>query len=489
MDLPRFELTSLQLEPQRLALLASQALLPFLRRQRWFGTRTKAVSTASFDDVLPIPGAPAPLALVLATVAFDDASRQSWQLLLAAADPRTVSEDDAIAFVDLPDGTACIYDALRSPADCNQLVSSLLSCSGWTSSRGRCNVVASDLLRSLARPSVVTPLGVDQSNTSLLLGQGALMKLFRRVEPGPNPDVELADLLTSLGFAHAPRLLGHVSWIPDDGAPRTLAAFHEFVPNEGDGWNDALREVRAAFDDPSGPRIASYASRARDLGITTGRLHRALAHGTSADFAPEPVTPSDLERWHDRMIASLRRVASDLDHSTVQAVEDVFLRLPSVRSPGLKCRIHGDLHLGQVLLASGRWVVFDFEGEPLRPVAERREKHSPLRDVAGMLRSFDYAAHAALLERSAPGSRDWKRLEPSADRWASSARDAFTAGWRSAVQDAGFLPEQTSDLHFLMDVFELEKAVYELGYELAHRPDWSPIPTLGIRRIAERSTP
>jgi len=133
--------------------------------------------------------------------------------------------------------------------------------------------------------------------------------------------------------------------------------------------------------------------------------------------------------------------------------------------------------------------VFDFEGEPLRPVAERREKHSPLRDVAGMLRSFDYAAHAALLERSAPGSRDWKRLEPSADRWASSARDAFTAGWRSAVQDAGFLPEQTSDLHFLMDVFELEKAVYELGYELAHRPDWSPIPTLGIRRIAERSTP
>lgn len=232
MDLPRFELTSLQLEPQRLALLASQALLPFLRRQRWFGTRTKAVSTASFDDVLPIPGAPAPLALVLATVAFDDASRQSWQLLLAAADPRTVSEDDAIAFVDLPDGTACIYDALRSPADCNQLVSSLLSCSGWTSSRGRCNVVASDLLRSLARPSVVTPLGVDQSNTSLLLGQGALMKLFRRVEPGPNPDVELADLLTSLGFAHAPRLLGHVSWIPDDGAPRTLAAFHEFVPTK-----------------------------------------------------------------------------------------------------------------------------------------------------------------------------------------------------------------------------------------------------------------
>jgi trehalose synthase-fused probable maltokinase len=218
------------------------------------------------------------------------------------------------------------------------------------------------------------------------------------------------------------------------------------------------------------------------LGEVIARLHGALGAVHDVSWHPEPIVRHDLQQWRDTMMQRLHRAAPALAHDAQvqRAVEQLAPTIMDVSEPGKKSRIHGDLHLGQVLQTSGGWVVFDFEGEPLRPLSQRTAKTSPLRDVAGMLRSYDYAAFAVLFQLAAPASATWERLAPLALRWEEAMREAFLQGWRNHA------PAWAHSPGMLLDWWELDKAVYELGYELEHRPDWLRIPMHGIHRIISR---
>jgi maltose alpha-D-glucosyltransferase/alpha-amylase len=339
----------------------------------------------------------------------------------------------------------------------------------------------------------------EQSNTSILYGDRAILKLFRRLEPGMNPDVEIGRFLTARAhFPHTPALLGTARIEGADGAS-IAGMLQRFMPGSVDAWHHVLETGRADFAtnrssgdssgdssrDSSGNAVARDAER---LGAVTRALHEALASDTrDPDFAPEPASDEDVARWaastresvaHAAKLAASSGRASELgdERRYGQLVGEIERAVRG--DAGARIRHHGDYHLGQVLrTAEGEFMVIDFEGEPARPLVERRRKHNALRDVAGMLRSFGYAA--ATLASSAGGEVDEARLE----RWEGEARDAFLRGYFGAGDRSSFLPRTRESADALIRLFEIEKVFYELAYELDNRPDWSWIPRRGIQRL------
>jgi maltose alpha-D-glucosyltransferase/alpha-amylase len=329
-------------------------------------------------------------------------------------------------------------------------------------------------------------LGAEQSNTSIALGDRLVLKHVRRLGDGRNPDEEIGRFLTErTAFPHAPRLVGHAEYRPGDGEPMTVAVVHELVAGARDGWEWMLAELAAVYRDgfrdgrpPDAAAVAAAGSvtlgAIRRLGAVTAALHRALASDPDAPaFAPEPITVDDCARW-------ARAVERQLDDA--RAVLGARLRLdaPELTTAlgtlvGLrKIRHHGDFHLGQTLYraADGAWMIIDFEGEPLRPLAERRRKASALRDVAGLLRSLDYAATTAM-----PSGLDrW------ADAWATAAAAEFVAGYRAGIVSDRLVPTPDDAFARALSVFVLEKAAYEVVYEASHRPAWLGIPIRGLER-------
>jgi predicted trehalose synthase len=311
------------------------------------------------------------------------------------------------------------------------------------------------------------PMGAEQSNTSIVFGDEHVLKLYRRLEAGPNPELEVLRALAAAGFANAPRLEGALT---TEGPPleTALASVIGLVPAAGGGWELTLESFR---DDPSW-----LPERAWRLGEVTAGLHAALAASDDdPHFAPEEpsaealaLLAAEIEEEIATTFASLP--ADDALGAVAHRAEDLrdlVQELAAVGPAGLAIRTHGDYHLGQVLWADGDWVLLDFEGEPARSLPERRRKRSPLRDVAGMLRSFAYAASAAGVE---PG-------------WEQRARGEFLDGYLGAI-DQRVIPSGDA-LDRVLAIFELEKAIYELGYELDNRPDWVHIPVAGIQRLLE----
>ncbi|MFA5028740.1 MAG: DUF5752 family protein, partial [Candidatus Methylomirabilota bacterium] len=380
-------------------------------------------------------------------------------------------------------------------------------------------------------PDEAARLSAEQSNTSVVFGQRAILKFFRKLEAGPNPDVEVADLLTRQGsFRGTPRLLGSASYVPADGGePTTLLALQEFLPNQGDAWTSALARLAeyyaAAPEEAEGGQAsgsafartlaAADAEEARRLGALTGRLHMALA-GETADpaFAPEPITVSDVAAWIAGMEAQLEQAAAELSAAMPGLPDGV--REPAqilmqdtrplrggpaalqalTAEPVTKIRLHGDYHLGQLLRTGESFAVLDFEGEPARPLGPRRSKQCALKDVAGMLRSFAYAAQAALFraaEDSPETPRLAARLLPWAEAWEEGVRAGFLEGYLEETWQRGapFLPRSRDGLEAALRTFELDKATYELRYELNSRPAWVRIPLEGLRRAlaAPREAP
>ncbi|HUZ43623.1 MAG TPA: hypothetical protein VMU63_04410 [Acidimicrobiales bacterium] len=321
--------------------------------------------------------------------------------------------------------------------------------------------------------AIVRPVGAEQSNSSVVLGQEVILKLFRRLQPGSNPDVEVSTGLDRVGFNHLASPLG--VWTRDG---YDLAVAQEFLAGGSEGWALALTSLRDLYaseeEDPAAAG-GDFASEARRIGEMTARMHIALGKAFG-------VHPPALTEWANALVEqvdglglgpNVRRRAEELA-SRLVAVKDV----PSIR-------VHGDLHLGQVMRADAGWFVLDFEGEPARPVAERRLPWPPAKDVAGMVRSFAYAAAAVLHERE---SSEREALEGRARAWEQRNRQAFLDGYASVEGLEAVLPEADSDTDaygVLLDFFELDKAMYELGYERAHRPDWEPIPLAAIERLAE----
>jgi len=314
-------------------------------------------------------------------------------------------------------------------------------------------------------------MGAEQSNSSVVFGDELVLKVFRRLEPGVNPELEMLRFLSARKFPNIAALAG---WYEYSGElmHATLGILQEFVGGARDGWELAL-------DDPE-----ALAARIADLGTATGEMHSVLASdGEDPAFAPETPSNEALFLLTATIDEQIERVFLELppDNAALAPIagraEEVRERLQLMSHVGVGGRLirhHGDYHLGQTLLSDDRWIILDFEGEPARSLLERRRKRSPLRDVAGMLRSFAYAASASQLLRGVPAP----------DGWEARAREDFLEAYLDAVNPT-LLPAGRPAIEKLLQIFELEKAVYELRYELNNRPDWVSIPVAGIARLLE----
>jgi trehalose synthase-fused probable maltokinase len=428
-------------------LVPEPRLVELVRNQRWFGAKAEMLIGAQLVDHAVIAEEPRAVDAIV-ELRYGSGNRDFYQLVLGDED-REASADPAFA-----------RELLRRIGEGG----SVGSADGF---------FCFDARGALAVPEDVDvrPLGVEQSNSSLLVGETLLVKLYRRLEGGVNPELELLQFFAEHGFANAPALRGSW-WYSGPLLEATLGTVQDFVPGAVDGWSLALAELG---NDPE-PFIA----RARRLGEVVGQMHSVLASDAEdAAFAPEEAGHEALALLTATVDEEIDRVFLHLPNTEAvapiagygDAVRDLLRNLTNVGSVGRSIRHHGDLHLGQVLWNGSDWFVIDFEGEPARPLTERRAKRSPLRDVAGMLRSFTYAASVA-----GGGARDVEER----------LRADFLSGYEGAVAAAGLLPPPESTER-LLRIFELEKAVYELRYELNHRPDWVPVPVAGIVRLLEEA--
>jgi maltose alpha-D-glucosyltransferase/alpha-amylase len=353
----------------------------------------------------------------------------------------------------------------------------------------------------------------------------AVLKMYRRPQSGPHPEIEMSRFLVErAGFANTPPPLATIelSSSDEDTPPTALGVLFGFVRNQGDGWSlaldyllryldDVLNEAAPGATPPGRPEDRPdpdhfFLALARQLGLRTAQMHRALAeHGDGdPDFAPEPITSADLAQWRGEleasaqtMLARLERVRENLpeparevaDHvlATRAALLDTIRLLAPDRIDAVKTRHHGDFHLGQVMAVQNDFYIIDFEGEPGRPMPDRRRKSSPLRDVAGMIRSFDYAAISALRQITETRPAALPRLGPLAESWRQRAVSGFHAAYRREMQGSNAYPASKLQGRALVDFFTLEKAIYEVEYELANRPGWVAIPLNGILRVLAKA--
>jgi maltose alpha-D-glucosyltransferase/alpha-amylase len=438
------------------------------------------------------------VSLVLVEVEYDQGLPERYFVPLAP-DPSASAEQ--LSQVDHPD----LNDALLDPACARALLVAVRESRRVATSSGAAITFERgpdfERLRPVQEESPVRPLGVEQSNSSLVFGESLILKCFRRVYDGPNPDLELPRFLaTRTGFDHLPRLAGWIDYTQPGGSIASLGLLQEFVQSEGDGWIYTLRALGA---EPTRLRDSNgYRSEVAALGRLTAELHLALASGAEPDFAPEPIGADDVESWRDGIVHRMADAFAELE-AALGNDAPTDARTPPIRELAAralaqqlrltgqvetlrtletgdvhKTRYHGDYHLGQVLKTGSGWIVLDFEGEPLRSLEERRAKHCPLKDVAGMLRSFSYARQTAARQAEAglsPGS-----LPPRNDllaEWERLARAAFLDAYLDRAGSAApFLPRDPGATLAAITAFELEKAVYELQYELHNRPAWIAIP-------------
>jgi len=511
-----------------LATLPAESLARWLAERRWFGAKGGVPRRVRFARVVPLPWSQGRFAIA-EVVTEGELGRARWQLPLAVqSSTRGLGEavaPIAAVTIDEPRAEGWLVDATTDP----EFIRLLAGAFALTIEPGvyGLSVTGDDAtfsVETLGHEAFVVPHGAsvrlleaEQSNTSILVGEVAILKLFRRLEAGEHPDVEVTHFLTiEAAFPNTPTLLGRIRLTKEGGesgpeAGTVLGMLQEYLPASVDAWRWTLEVAR-------GGDVSRYLPAAERLGAVTRALHEALASAPARRhpaFAPEPVTADEVQRWAERtkeqMTDALDLLERQRDSGSLPAeliaTSDRLLRSREEQlaradalagtvasDAGLLVRTHGDYHLGQVLrTAGGDFMVIDFEGEPSRSIAERRRKQSALRDVAGMLRSFAYAA-ATVFAEAGEG-----RAEAIA-HWESAARDAFLRGYLrtpvtmegNAVQGhlvgdeggAHFLPRAAEDVERLTTLFELEKVYYELAYELNNRPEWTWIPLQGIARLA-----
>jgi len=437
-----------------------QLLIEYVTQQRWYGAKSRAVTHARVLDSVVLRTTEPQFATALVEVSYETGAHDIYQLLYA-----------------LRDGELSL-EGLDEPQLARELVSAMRSGLNLQGAEGILELRPVEGFAGLGRElSEARAISAEQSNTSVVFDDELILKAFRRLEAGINPELEMLRFLTEHGFENIPSLGG---WYQYSGGPisATLGILQQFVHNATDGWELALDEIGSAPE--------AFLVRLRRLGEVTGSMHTTLASDPSdPSFAPE--TPSvealglltaTVDEEIERMFVDLRddddRLASIVGRG--EEVREQLRLLTHSGSAGKSIRTHGDYHLGQTLWADDDWVILDFEGEPARSLAERRRKRSPLRDVAGMLRSFAYAATVA---SSVHGT-------DVPETWEERAREEFLAGYFATV-DATLLPSGQIAIERMLSVFELEKAVYELRYELDNRPEWVGIPVAGISRLIDQA--
>jgi trehalose synthase-fused probable maltokinase len=431
-------------------------LVEWLTGQRWFASKTRDVAEVTVADILTLRDDP-PFGIGLLEARFHAGTHELYQLVLGIEHGRVALD----ALTSAPHA-AVLAELLREQTVCD-------SRSGAIGFHWLPDAPA------LPERTSVRPMGAEQSNSSVVLDDAFVLKAFRRLEPGENPELEMLRFLSAREFPNIATLTG---WYEMQGEllTATLGIAQEYVADGRDGWELALDELGA---DPD-----RFLTRLHELGEVIGRMHTALGSDPAdPDFAPEEPAAEGLSLLTATIDEDIERLFISLpdDNEALapiagrgEEIRDRLQMMSHVGTGGRMIRHHGDLHLGQTLWTPERWVVIDFEGEPARPLTERRRRRSPLRDVAGMLRSFAYAASASQILRSNPVPGDWELR----------AREAFLDGYFECME-MSLLPTGQRAIESLLGIFELEKAVYELRYELDNRPEWVGIPVAGIERLLE----
>jgi maltose alpha-D-glucosyltransferase/alpha-amylase len=522
-----------------------EEILPaFFKTRRWFGGKARRLKGAEILDAIPVGVGRETAFLMLTQVDYTEGDPETYVMTLGFAQGERAEHlleherHQVVARVRIKGDEGVLHGVFGERG----LSLALLDVVARRRVlKGQTGEVVGLPGRSFKRlrggePLDPTTLGGEQSNSSVIFGDRLILKVFRRIDGGVNPDIEISRFLTEeAGFAHVPRVAGTMEYRPKKGAPVSLGIVQECVANEGDAWSftlDALDQYferilvipgerrippradggsliglarQAASPEAQGP-IGAYSQAAWLLGRRTAEMHVALASGTeSPAFAPEPFTSlyqrslyQSMRTLTEKTFALLRRRLRTLPEELELAAErlaarqdevmDQFGRLLDRRIVALRTRVHGDYHLGQVLRSGADFIVIDFEGEPALPLSTRRLKRSPLRDAAGMVRSFHYAAHHglhSLEERGAIRPEDRPALEPWAEHWFVWVSAAFLRGYFETESVTRLLPEDEDDLEGLLSIFMLGKAIHELGHELNNRPRWVHLPLAGIRQLLE----
>jgi maltose alpha-D-glucosyltransferase/alpha-amylase len=509
-----------------------ESLLPaYIAQQRWFGGKSKTIRSARITSSTPIPAADAVIAFV--ELSFSDDSTDLYQLPLAllpesnATPIRKAYPRSIIATLNQAKDPQVLLDASASPAFRSALLRRILDDASTTSfdlTAGHSAALNPEDLTNL--PSRLG--SAEQSNTSILYDQTAILKLFRRLPTGENPDVEVARFLTEVAhFPHIPAYLGDLHRTADG---TTIAFLQAFAPNEGDGWAWTIDELGRFYEsvancpaptpipapnllDPAAStaelrdHAALYLDAARLLGQRTAEMQIALTTPSSdLAFTPEPTSAAHLAEDRNRIAQQTTAAFTGLEaalptlpaeivplaQSLLDAKSQLVARTQHLSGDptvfGQRIRIHGDYHLGQLLRAQNDFLLVDFEGEPAKPLQARRQKQSPLRDVAGMLRSFSYAARSALNTFTQRYPEKYATLELWATAWENAVGNAFLLGYTSTINQSKLSPAAQDAAQSMLSALLLEKALYELLYELNNRPTWLPIPLTGLLNLAQVAT-
>jgi trehalose synthase-fused probable maltokinase len=499
-------------------------LRDYIEPRRWFRSKARAIAATSLDHVVSLPVEGREMVLTVVGVRFDEGPGEQYVLPLtwvkgdagdhlARTRPHLVVGAVTVSGEERP---RWLIDALGERHALEGLFG--LVARGVTIEGDGC------VLRF--RPVVDGPGGLDptpveprpieseQSNTSIVYGESCIVKIVRKLEEGAAPDLEMGEFLTRAGYASTPRLLAAIELVRQGAEPGTVGAAHAFVPNEGDAWTFALATIARSWTVPaSGDRAWAFVG---PLARRVAELHAVLASpAPDPRFSPEPIAKAEREALGLAVEASIARAWALADERAARLPAEAIDRLHALRArgkayrdciarfvdgagPAVKTRVHGDLHLGQVLVSGHDFVLIDFEGEPARPLAARKAKRSPFVDVAGMLRSLHYASVAAWRAAdAASASSSWSRSPSSsssppqprslAEAWHEAARREFLRAYVEAARARTVLPADEAASDVLLRFYLLEKCVYELHYELNNRPDWVTIPVFGLESILEGS--
>jgi maltose alpha-D-glucosyltransferase/alpha-amylase len=478
------------------------SILPrYLGKRRWFAAKDQSLACVRIACLTGLPGTDSEI--VLSEVEIEgDGKLSRWLLPLSVVWEKRcqdLTKTLALARIRGRRREGLLTDGYSLAEFAHRMLECLATGAQISATQGMVvfepGVQAHDRLEVLAR-SPVTWLSAEQSNSSLIIGDAVMLKIFRRISAGQHPEVEMSRYLTEKGFGHTPLMLGEVARIDDEGERYSLAVAQAFVANQGDGWTWTVeRFSRYLEKDAPSEEFDEYNIFAAAMGHRLAEMHVVLSAPTDDEaFSPRRATSDDVDSWIATTGASLDAAFKALDrapvgkaeadaHALLSKREAIFDTLEGLAASGegsAVSRIHGDFHLGQVLVADGDAYIIDFEGEPSAGLAERRRKSSPLNDVAGLLRSFDYALAVAVQsekEGTHLASLHRKLLAPIVDR----AKTVFLEAYRTSVASLSGLDDAN-----LLDLFVIRKAAYEIAYEAANRPEWLPLPVNGLVQIVQR---
>lgn len=502
-------------------------ILPeYLAGRRWFRSKSKKIRSVNLTENLKVPGCPS-ARIFFASVAYTSGATETYVMPVAfaagyeAANIISENPKSILTATLSPDGNGVIYDALYSESFRHAVAAAPSRRAVFDGITGKMTASGSRKIKfndANGERLPTHPIMAEQTNSSFIVGDEAIFKIYRKLEEDrANPDIDISRFLSEkTDFANTPRFLGSFEYRSRTrGSGATVAVAHAYVKNRGDAWSYALDDLGRYYERVSAPGSATGASPNAAAGVTgadfpamaavlgkrTAQMHLALA--SAADdpaFAPEPFSTlyqrslfqsmqglaNKIFHLLKKKLPSLEGVAQEAGKTALEsekAVAAQFKELLKRKFTAAKTRIHGDFHLGQTLFTGNDFYIIDFEGEPMRPIGERLLKRSPLRDVAGMIRSFHYAAYAAMFSAPFYKPESFAGLSAWAELWSSAASEAFLESYLKTADGAVFVPRDKEESAAMLKIFTLEKAVYELGYELDNRPSWAAIPLAGILKI------